>query len=108
MNSNKKIKVTSSDEMLGKYVTWAFNVDLDANENRLLGLIARETLGKSKRYAYIKQSIMTEHMSKRTLFSKRKSLSEKGLIKWRKTVGYTSYELILPKEITDKYEFIFQ
>jgi transposase len=108
----ERILVNSSDVMIGKYLTWIIRnqeeLKLNNGEVSVLQIIAEQTLSWRLKHAYISiEHFEKNGTSKRTLQRKRTSLTEKKLIKWRKTNGFTMYELILPRDITDDYEFVY-
>jgi hypothetical protein len=113
MSDDNRLLVRSSDAMLGKYIVWLTRnkrrLNIDNGEYLTLVIVAESTLSCKTNRAYISLEHFEESgISHSALRKKRTSLTKENLIKWRKTSGFTMYELVLPNEITDKYDFVYK
>jgi len=77
------------------------NYRLSHIERSMLEIILRYTFGFKKRNAYVSQKIF--ELNSKTLKKYRDMLSEKGILKWKKTRKYTIYEIIEPKKEIEKF-----
>jgi len=97
--------------MSGIYLQWIndnqVDLDLSIYEKDILFTISRNTLGYRLSYGYILQELFTLLFSERTLKTYRKKLIEKGLLKFKPTNRMSYYELVLPDEITNEFDFIY-
>jgi hypothetical protein len=112
MKEKSRTLVNSGEVMYGKYMIWLTRnkkeLDLDNGDFIFLSLVAEQTLSWKMEFAYIPLVKFEENnISKKILQMKRTPLVEKNLIKWRKTNGFTEYQIVLPSEITDEYEFLY-
>lgn len=100
----KQNKIIDGRMQLGMVTDWIFAQDL-SNEEKILYI----TIAKYSYQSYHRRSsnIQKEKFgfSKNTLGKYRKSLTDKGFIKWCSTKAYTAYEILEPKEIIDRFYF---
>jgi hypothetical protein len=111
-DDKQKVSITSGDEMLKKYLHWVAknqtDLNLDSEEKTILAIVSVHLLTwnlKRKRISI--ENFKENRINEKTLRIKRASLTDKGLIKWKMTNDCAIYELILPEDITDRYEFIY-
>ena len=104
---NNNQKIFDGRMMQGIIVQWLMDSSyMSADEKIVFLVVLRNTFGRRKRYAFIKQDLFLKDMSKNTLLKYRKSLVAKGIISFSVTKGFTKYEIIEPKEIIDKFTFV--
>lgn len=106
MQTQKKTKkIYDGRFMLGTYTQWLLDEKKGLNRTAidLALLIARQSFGYRKRYAYIHSDYFS--MDKMTLKRYRDVLVQEGLLEWKKTKGYTMYKLLEPKNEIDSFVF---
>ena len=104
---NNNQKIFDGRMMQGIVVQWLMDSsDMSSDEKIVFLVVLRNTFGRRKRYAFIKQDLFLKDMSKNTLLKYRKSLVAKGIISFSVTKGFTKYEILKPKEIIDKFAFV--
>lgn len=104
---NNNQKIFDGRMMQGIIVQWLMDSSyISADEKIVFLVVLRNTFGRRKRYAFIKQDLFLKDMSKNTLLKYRKSLVTKGIISFSVTKGFTKYEILEPKEIIDKFTFV--
>ena len=81
----------------GAYRQWLVDKHPEALGYTVLDIIARNTLGYRKRYAYINNNKFLKTQS--STWRQVKKLIEMNLLKAERTHYYTMYKLILPEEI---------
>jgi len=101
MQTDKKIKWIDGRLVQGAYYQWIVDEHQEALDIKILFIIARNTLGYRKRYAYIKSDIFDKHMHRNTKVKQIKRAKELGLLEYRTTRGYTMYRLVLPLNIEE-------
>jgi hypothetical protein len=87
----------------GAYIQWLVDTHPEALELKVLHIIARNTLGYRKRYAYVKEELF--EMSHNKKWRQVKKLKDMNLLNYKKTRGYTMYKLILPNNIEDSIQW---
>lgn len=104
---NNNQKIFDGRMMQGIVVQWLIDSSQMSSDEKIVFLVVlRNTFGRRKRYAFIKQDLFLKDMSKNTLLKYRKSLVTKGIISFSVTKGFTKYEILEPKEIIDKFTFV--
>lgn len=104
---NNNQKIFDGRMMQGIVVQWLIDSSQMSSDEKIVFLVVlRNTFGRRKRYAFIKQDLFLKDMSKNTLLKYRKSLVTKGIISFSVTKGFTKYEILEPKEIIDKFKFV--
>ena len=83
---NNNQKIFDGRMMQGIIVQWLMDSSyMSADEKIVFLVVLRNTFGRRKRYAFIKQDLFLKDMSKNTLLKYRKSLVTKGIISFSVT-----------------------
>ncbi len=104
MKNQNEIKWIDGRLIQGAYRQWLIDTHQDeALELKAIDIIARNTLGYRKRYGYIKEELF--RMSHNKKWRQIKKLEKINLLTYKKTKGFTMYNLVLPEEIENKVQW---
>lgn len=94
--------INSPDMACGMAMRWFLHEHPKKYEH-LYNKIVDKTLGYLNKYSYIKQSEFD--LTPKHLKIHRDWLVENKIIKWRKTDGFTQYEILEPSDVIEKCNF---
>lgn len=95
-------RINSPDLACGIAMRWFIN-NYPKKYQEVYFKIVDKTLGYMNQYSYIKQDSFD--LTPRNLKIHRDWLKEQGIIDWKKTDGFTRYNILEPKELIEKCNF---